>query len=141
MVNNSYQDIVNIDISHVLIDAMMKKYEDVPQLQYMRLDVREMKLFKDSSFDSILGKGMFDSLMCGARASAPYNVARMLEEGPDMNWSIVLHGIPRPGLTRASMSRVITDPVLLSNDGIVDPQFALEDHDLHYVYVCTKDWK
>ncbi|BBN08017.1 hypothetical protein MPTK1_4g08130 [Marchantia polymorpha subsp. ruderalis] len=166
MVNDGYQEIVNVDISQVVIDAMVKKYKDVPQLQYLRLDVREMKFFKDATFDSIVDKGMFDSLMCGA--SAPYSAARMLEEvrrvlkpggvymlitygdprvrmshlkGPEMNWSIALHVIPRPGSKRAaeSSSRVITDPLLLNDDGTLGPQFGLEDPDLHYVYVCTKE--
>ncbi|CAM6087950.1 unnamed protein product [Calypogeia fissa] len=166
MVNDGYQDIVNVDISSVVIEVMQKKYKDVPQLSYLRLDVREMKMFKDATFDAFIDKGMFDSLMCGA--SAPYSAAKMLEEvrrvlrpggvymlitygdprvrlshlkSPEVNWSIVLHVIPRPGSKRAaqSSSRVITDPVLLSEDGTLGPQFALEDPDLHYVYVCTKE--
>lgn len=33
MVIDGYQDIVNIDISQVVIDAMIAKYKDMPQLQ------------------------------------------------------------------------------------------------------------
>jgi SAM-dependent methyltransferase len=169
MVNDEYQNIVNVDISAVVIEAMVKKYKDVPQLQYLRMDVREMKTFKDATFDSVIDKGMFDSLMCGA--SAPFSAAKILEEvrrvlrpggvymlitygdprvrlshlkgAEKVDWTIVLHVIPRPGSKRAaeSSSRVITDPVFLNEDGSLGPQFSLEDPDLHYVYVCTKEKK
>jgi len=33
MVNDGYQAIMNIDISQVVIDAMIEKYKEMPQLQ------------------------------------------------------------------------------------------------------------
>lgn len=33
MVNDGYETIVNVDISQVVIDAMIEKYKDMPQLQ------------------------------------------------------------------------------------------------------------
>jgi ubiquinone/menaquinone biosynthesis C-methylase UbiE len=78
MVCDGYQDIVNIDISAVVIEAMREKYKDMPQLQYQRMDVRDMKAFKDGQFDTVLDKGMLDSLMCGA--SATYSASSMLQE-------------------------------------------------------------
>lgn len=33
MVNDGYKEIVNIDISSVVIEAMQKKYQDYPQLK------------------------------------------------------------------------------------------------------------
>jgi len=33
MVNDGYQTIMNIDISQIVIDAMIEKYKEMPQLQ------------------------------------------------------------------------------------------------------------
>ncbi|KAL0285172.1 UNVERIFIED_CONTAM: eEF1A lysine and N-terminal methyltransferase [Sesamum angustifolium] len=63
MVKDGFEDIMNIDISSVAIEMMRKKYEDVPQLKYMQMDVRDMSFFPDDSFDSVIDKGTLDSLM------------------------------------------------------------------------------
>lgn len=33
MVNDGYQNIMNVDISQIVIDAMTEKYKEMPQLQ------------------------------------------------------------------------------------------------------------
>eukprot|EP00249_Psilotum_nudum_P002193 c15099_g1_i1 orf=393-1130(+) len=166
MVNNGYREIMNIDISSVVIEAMQKKYQNVPQLKYMKMDVRDMSYFGDEQFDSVVDKGMLDSLMCGASASS--SAAKMLEEvcrvlkpggvymlitygDPrvriphlkvhDSKWAITLHMLSKPGSKRAleRTSRGPTDPVPLMEDGTLGSDLALEDPDSHYVYVCIKE--
>ncbi|TYJ22934.1 hypothetical protein E1A91_A08G157700v1 [Gossypium mustelinum] len=78
MVKDGYEDIMNIDISSVAIEMMRRKYEFVPQLKYMQMDVRDMSFFPDESFDSVMDKGTLDSLMCGT--DAPITASRMLGE-------------------------------------------------------------
>eukprot|EP00268_Persea_americana_P045233 TRINITY_DN4604_c0_g2_i17.p1 TRINITY_DN4604_c0_g2~~TRINITY_DN4604_c0_g2_i17.p1 ORF type:complete len:192 (-),score=28.89 TRINITY_DN4604_c0_g2_i17:235-810(-) len=78
MVKDGYEDIMNIDISPVAIDMMRKKYENIPHLKYMQMDVRDMSFFPDESFDSVIDKGTLDSLMCGT--TAPISVSQMLGE-------------------------------------------------------------
>ncbi|CAH9122932.1 unnamed protein product [Cuscuta epithymum] len=78
MVKDGYVEIVNVDISSVAIDMMRKKYEHVGELQYMQMDVRDMSLFPDDSFDSVIDKGTLDSLMCGT--NAPISACQMLGE-------------------------------------------------------------
>ncbi|KAH8943285.1 hypothetical protein BDL97_13G044000 [Sphagnum fallax] len=131
-----------------------------------RMDVRDMKAFKDGQFDTVLDKGMLDSLMCGA--SATYSASSMLQEvrrvlkpggvyllitygdprvrlphlkAGNFLWEVVLHVIPRPGSRRTheSTSRLLTDPVILNNDLMLGPLINTEDPDLHYVYVCIKE--
>ncbi|KAJ4874890.1 S-adenosyl-L-methionine-dependent methyltransferase protein [Raphanus sativus] len=63
MVDDGYVDVVNIDISSVVIDAVNKKYSDHPQLKYLKLDVRDMKAFEDASFDAVIDKGTLDSIL------------------------------------------------------------------------------
>ncbi|KAM2918858.1 hypothetical protein COP2_040896 [Malus domestica] len=78
MVKDGYEDIMNIDISSVAINMMKRKYEHIPQLKYMQMDVRDMSFFPDESFDGVIDKGTLDSLMCGN--DAPISAAQMLGE-------------------------------------------------------------
>ncbi|KAK4592039.1 hypothetical protein RGQ29_016498 [Quercus rubra] len=78
MIKDGYEDIMNIDISSVAIEMMRRKYEYIPQLKYMQMDVRDMSFFPDESFDSIIDKGTLDSLMCGT--DAPISATQMLGE-------------------------------------------------------------
>ncbi|KAJ4830902.1 hypothetical protein Tsubulata_044840 [Turnera subulata] len=57
MVEDGYQDVVNVDISSVVIDAMNKKYASRPQLKYIKMDVRDMSDFQTGSFDAVIDKG------------------------------------------------------------------------------------
>lgn len=87
MVSDGYEDIINIDISSVVINMMKKKYESLPQLKCippliflilscllyglkelslskvcihcidLQMDVRDMSAFADESFDSVIDKG------------------------------------------------------------------------------------
>eukprot|EP01018_Ginkgo_biloba_P009471 Gb_36281 [translate_table: standard] len=165
MVNDGYQEIINIDISSVVIEAMQRKYQDYTQLKYVTMDVRDMSSFESSSFDAVLDKGMLDSLMCGSNAQQ--SAGKMLEEvrrvlkpggvyilitygGPHVrmphlraseSWTITLHVVAKPGSRRAleSSSWVITDPVPMNEDGSLGADFLSEDPDLHYVYVCVME--
>ncbi|XP_047095451.1 EEF1A lysine methyltransferase 4-like isoform X2 [Lolium rigidum] len=78
MVKDGYEDIVNMDISSVVIEQMKEKHMDIPQLTYMQMDVRDMSLFADGSFDCVIDKGTLDAMMCGD--DAPHGASRMLEE-------------------------------------------------------------
>lgn len=161
MVNDGYQEIINIDISSVVIEAMHTKYHDLPQLKYLKMDARDMS-FADNEFDSVIDKGLLDSLMCGA--SAHLSAARMLEEvcrvlkpggvyllvtygdpgvrmphlkALDSKWTVTLHLLPKPGSKQAleKSSWEVTDQVPLGEDGNT---LSTEDPDLHYVYACVK---
>ncbi|KAG9457362.1 hypothetical protein H6P81_001870 [Aristolochia fimbriata] len=167
MVNDGYEEIVNIDISSVVIEMMKKKYENLPQLKYLQMDVRNMDIFPDKSFDCILDKGTLDSLMCGT--NAPSSASQMLEEvnrilkpggtymlitygdpsvrmphlkKPGYNWNIILYIIPRPGFEKpgrsTSPTRSCMEPVPLTEDGTLPASFTLEDPDSHYIYMCRK---
>lgn len=162
MVTDGYVEIVNIDISSVVIEMMRKKYFDVPQLQYLRMDVRDMSMFPDESFDCAIDKGTLDSLMCGvdaplSAAQMILEVDRLLKPGgtfilitygdpsvrmPHLNqsacdWKVVLYILPRPVFT-GKITRRVLDPVPLTERGRLPDGFVPEDPDSHYVYVCKK---
>ncbi|XP_020585888.1 methyltransferase-like protein 13 [Phalaenopsis equestris] len=78
MVKDGYVDLMNIDISSIVIELMRKKCMHIPQLKYMQMDVRDMGFFNDETFDSVIDKGTLDSLMCGF--DAPFSAFQMIEE-------------------------------------------------------------
>ncbi|KAG2668757.1 hypothetical protein I3843_14G005900 [Carya illinoinensis] len=167
MVKDGYEDIMNIDISSVAIDMMRRKYENIPQLKYMQMDVRNMSFFPDESVDSVIDKGTLDSLMCST--DAPINSAQMLAEvsrllkpggiymlitygdptvrmphlsRPLYKWKTVLYIIPRPGFERPGSCSLTTksylEPVPTTEKGLLPADFVLEDPDSHFIYVCKK---
>ncbi|KAL6981070.1 hypothetical protein U1Q18_022701 [Sarracenia purpurea var. burkii] len=166
MVKDGYADIMNIDISSVAIDMMRRKYEHIPQLKYMEMDVRDMSFFLDESFDAVIDKGTLDSLMCGT--NAPISAAQMLGEvsrllkpggiymlitygdptvriphlsRPVYNWKIELYIIPRPGFQKpagSTSTKSYLEPVPTTEKGLLPAGFVMEDPDSHYIYVCRK---
>ncbi|ERN01954.1 hypothetical protein AMTRI_Chr02g224270 [Amborella trichopoda] len=165
MVNDGYQDIVNIDISSVVIEAMRKKYRNCPQLKYMEMDVRRMNDFCSGSFDSVIDKGMLDSLMCGQNSQ---NYVRMMlkEVGRVLKdngvyilvtygapryrlsllkeiclWTVKLHVIEKPGHGKFSEHPTgeSSKTVPLNDDGSSATDILGENPDVHYVFICVKD--
>ncbi|XP_063940508.1 uncharacterized protein LOC108202950 isoform X2 [Daucus carota subsp. sativus] len=167
MVKDGYEDIMNVDISSVAIDLMRRKYEHIPQLKYMQMDVKDMSFFPDESYDSVIDKGTLDSLMCGT--DAPISAAQMLGEvsrllkpggvymlitygdpkvrvphlrRPVYNWNIELYIIPRPGFQKLgdcpSSAKSFLEPVPTNEDGTLHASYVLEDPDSHFIYICKK---
>ncbi|KAK6143188.1 hypothetical protein DH2020_023536 [Rehmannia glutinosa] len=168
MVKDGFEDIMNIDISSVAIEMMRKKHEHISLRSYpdMQMDVRDMSLFPDDSFDSIIDKGTLDSLMCGTDAPISASqmlgeVSRLLKPGgvymlitygdptvrmphinrPVYNWKIELYIIPRPGFQRPSgptSLKSLLEPVPITEKGLLPADYVLEDPDSHFIYVCRK---
>ncbi|KAG8363645.1 hypothetical protein BUALT_Bualt19G0044100 [Buddleja alternifolia] len=106
MVKDGFEDIINIDISFVAIEMMKKKHEHVPQLKYMKMDVKDMSFFPDDSFDSVIDKDapLSASQMLGevSRLLKPGGVYMLITYGdptvrmphinkPVYNWEIELY--------------------------------------------------
>ncbi|KAM7484919.1 hypothetical protein LguiA_000928 [Lonicera macranthoides] len=167
MVDDGYEDVVNIDISSVVIEAMRKKYSNRPQLKYIEMDVRDMSAFQTGSFDAIVDKGTLDSLLCGHNSQQ--NAAKMLQEvsrvlkntgvyilitygapayrlqllRESSSWTIKLHVIEKLLSERSSEREKceLTSPVPLDDDDDGSSVEAVlgKNLDVHYIYVCTKD--
>ncbi|KAK4755679.1 hypothetical protein SAY87_009436 [Trapa incisa] len=163
MVDDGYEEVVNIDISSVVIEAMKKKYSECSQLKYMVMDVRDMRAFESGSFDAVLDKGTLDSLLCGNNSRK--NAAQMLEEvarvlkdrgvyilitygAPsyrlhllkEMNiWTIKLHVIEKLVTEgKPNEQRKVTGPIPLDDDGISAEAVLGKSPEVHYIYICTK---
>ncbi|CAA0829444.1 S-adenosyl-L-methionine-dependent methyltransferases superfamily protein [Striga hermonthica] len=149
MADDGYDEIVNIDISSVVIEAMQRKYLSRPQLKYMKMDVRDMSAFDTRSFAAVIDKGTLDSLLCGQNSQ--HNSSKMLEEvwrvlkdkgvyilitygSPNyrlpvlqnLNWTIKLHVIEKlqPGNHNNSSNLIpeLTSPVPIPIPLDVDEQ-------------------
>jgi ubiquinone/menaquinone biosynthesis C-methylase UbiE len=75
---NGYTDIVNIDISSVVISQMKDRCDiQYPKMSWHVMDVLDMQL-GDSSFDVIFDKSTVDAILCGDMSF--YNTAVMMNE-------------------------------------------------------------
>jgi len=165
MVDDGYEEVISIDISSVVIEAMQKKHSDRPQLTYMKMDVRDMSAFPTGSFDAVIDKGTLDSLLCGHNSQL--NAGKMLEEvwrvlkdkgvyilitygAPTYRlrllrdsglWTIKLHVIEKLVSSESSEHSIwkLTDPLPLGDDGSSAEAVLGKNQDIHYIYVCTKD--
>lgn len=163
MVADGYQDVVNIDISSVVIEAMQRKYQNNQKLKYVQMDARDMSNFVSDSFDVVVDKGTLDSLMCGSHAQE--NAKRMLEEvgrilkhkgvyilitygDPSYRlhllrdsslWDINLHVIDRIERAPEQPTWELTKLVPVNADGSFATSILGANPEVHYIYVCIKD--
>ncbi|KAF3456464.1 hypothetical protein FNV43_RR01114 [Rhamnella rubrinervis] len=165
LADDGYGDVVNIDISSVVVQAMQRKYFDRPHLIYMQMDVRDMSAFQSSSFDAVVDKGTLDSLLCGNNSRQ--NATKMLEEvwrvlkdkgvyilitygapvyrlrllRDSCSWTIKLHVIEKLTSGEDSQSPLwgLTNVVPLNDDGSSVEAVLGNNPDVHYIYVCIKD--
>ncbi|KAK1385514.1 Methyltransferase-like protein 13 [Heracleum sosnowskyi] len=162
MVDDGYENVVNIDISSVAIQTMRQRYSNRPQLKYIKMDVRDMSAFQSDSFVAVIDKGTLDSLLCGHKSrenaakmlvevdrvlkangvyilvtyGAPNYRLHLLREGH--SWSIKLHVIGKAFLEASSehQAQELTSPVPLNDETSLT---AGKTPDVHYIYVCIKD--
>uniref|UniRef100_A0A9I9DU47 Methyltransferase n=1 Tax=Cucumis melo TaxID=3656 RepID=A0A9I9DU47_CUCME len=140
MVKDGYEDIMNVDISSFALCV------DLSMLVPPRFTPGLL----------ILGIGTLDSLMCGT--DAPISAAQMLGEitygdpkvrmphlmRPSYNWKIALSLVDtaRPGYQRpeecSTPEKSYLEPVPLTENGLLSPNFVMEDPDSHFIYVCQK---
>ncbi|XP_027724399.1 methyltransferase-like protein 13 [Vombatus ursinus] len=75
-----YQDIVNIDISEVVIKQMKERNGSRrPQMSFLQMDMTKME-FPDASFQVVLDKGTLDAVLTDEEEKTLEKVDRMLAE-------------------------------------------------------------
>lgn len=65
MINDGYNNITLADISRVIISQLKIRYSDIPELKYFQGTLCDTNL-PESSFDAIIDKALFDSLLCSS---------------------------------------------------------------------------
>lgn len=143
MSDNGYKDITNIDASIVCIKQMQKLHKDRPNLKFLLMDVCNMKDFSDASFDLVIDKACFDSIVCSDESlqnsdAMLTEISRILK--PDGFYVMISHAQPAYRLNyiqRDSYNwkiavKTVKRPML----GIVN---LPADDNVHYIYVCKKD--
>ncbi|EXB95306.1 hypothetical protein L484_007950 [Morus notabilis] len=144
MVEDGYEDIMNVDISSVAIEMMRRKHESIPQLKCILLN-------ETCGADAPISA----SRMLGevSRLLKPGGIYMLITYGdpkvrmlhlnkPAYNWKILLYIIPRPGFERregcSSSPRSYLEPAPTTDKGLLPADFVLEDPDSHYIYICRK---
>ncbi|GMP76143.1 hypothetical protein CsSME_00032946 [Camellia sinensis var. sinensis] len=152
MTDDGYGDVVNIDISSVVIEAMQNKYSNHPQLKYIKMDARDMSAFQTGSFDAVIDKGTLDSLLLmtnyrvlkdkGVYILITYGVPisrlRLLRDS--CSWTIKLHVIDKLMSEGGSGHQKweLTSPIPLDDGGSSVEAALGKNPDVHYIYVCIK---
>ncbi|KAG4956740.1 hypothetical protein JHK85_043120 [Glycine max] len=165
VVDGGYTDVVNIDISSVVIKAMKTKHQDCPKLKFMKMDARDMSDFESGSFGAVIDKGTLDSILVSVvmvmligmlqlmthyrvlkdkgvyvlvTYGAPLYRLRLLRES--CSWTIKLHVIEKLASEEKSDNPVweLTKPVPLNDDGSSVEEALGQNPDVHYIYICTK---
>ena len=65
MYDNGYKNITNIDISSVVIEQIIMRSQERPEMKYQVADVTNMPEFETNSFDIMIDKSTIDALLCG----------------------------------------------------------------------------
>jgi ubiquinone/menaquinone biosynthesis C-methylase UbiE len=132
MYNDGYKNINNIDISKVVIDQMISRNTDRPEMTWEVMDVRELK-FPSNTFDIAIDKSTIDALLCGEDAYV--NVALMTREVQRVlkvggYYMVISYGVPDTRLDHFNWKFLhwdVSHQVL--NEGTDNP---------HYIYLCRK---
>ncbi|XP_007525255.1 eEF1A lysine and N-terminal methyltransferase isoform X1 [Erinaceus europaeus] len=78
--DSGYQEIVNIDISEVVIKQMQERNASRrPNLHFLKMDMTQME-FPDAAFQVVLDKGTLDAILTDEEAQTLKQVDRMLAE-------------------------------------------------------------
>lgn len=56
------KNIINIDLSSIVIQQMSSKNKNRKEMQFLKMDMLNME-FEDSKFDAVVDKGTLDALM------------------------------------------------------------------------------
>ena len=79
MYDDGYTNILNVDISSVVIKQMIERNAlKRPDMIYEIMDVTDMATIPDNTYDVAIDKSTIDALLCGDKATL--QVARMTKE-------------------------------------------------------------
>uniref|UniRef100_M4BQG5 Methyltransferase type 11 domain-containing protein n=1 Tax=Hyaloperonospora arabidopsidis (strain Emoy2) TaxID=559515 RepID=M4BQG5_HYAAE len=74
---DGFSNLLSVDFSERVIDEMKRKH---PALQWQVMDMTDMRMLADNSFDLVMDKGALDALMAEDTAAVKEDASRMLRE-------------------------------------------------------------
>ena len=143
MYDDGYQNIHNMDISTVVIEQMVKRNTERPEMKWEVMDVWDMA-YEDDYFDIAIDKSTIDALLCGDNAFL--NVARMCREvqrvlKPGGIYFAISYGRPENRIFHFERNHLAFDVkqyVLFPDDWKNDEE---KQDKSHFVYIWTKNDK
>eukprot|EP00700_Malawimonas_jakobiformis_P002582 EC724483.1.p1 GENE.EC724483.1~~EC724483.1.p1 ORF type:complete len:199 (+),score=29.54 EC724483.1:36-632(+) len=141
MVADGYADVVNVDFSAVVIGLMQERYKQTRGLGFQVGDVTAMN-YAAEFFDAVIDKATLDSMLCiesGVKAvQATINeYARVLKRGGVL--IVVTYGQPEQRLSYLERQGTWTVTTHTVPKPPIQPDGAVDEREVHYVYVCRKD--
>ncbi|KAF2075464.1 hypothetical protein CYY_003245 [Polysphondylium violaceum] len=137
MYEAGYKSIVSMDISPVVIEQQNLRYRDkYPDLQFLVENALDMS-FQDNTFDIVLDKGTFDTIMCGDNSQE--NALIMCQEinrvlKPGGKYIIISYGAPKD---RESHFSNACEWKRIDIQTIKKPD-SKKSTSVHYIYIMTK---
>ena len=132
MYNDGFKNNYNIDICENVINYMKERNKDKKGLNYQVMDVRDMKGFKDETFDFIIDKSTLDALLCGENSFVDVvymtkEISRILKVGGI--YFIISYGRPEYRLYHLKRKHLAFDIKIIE---------LKQNNTNHFIYVCKK---
>ncbi|CUE91335.1 methyltransferase, putative [Bodo saltans] len=136
---SGYQNVVNIDISEVVVNQMRARYKELDRMEWLKMDVMKLE-FPDNHFDLVIDKGTVDSLLCGGNSfhnvyMMNKNVSRVMKRGA--RYVVVTYGQPDTRIDHYRRKRLHFEVEHRTIDKPVFSSDASPTSNYH-VYVMTK---
>ena len=132
---DGFKNNYNIDICPNVINFMKEKNKEKTNLIYKEIDARNMKDFKDETFDLVIDKSTLDALLCGEEAFV--NVALMTKEISRVLktggiYLVISYGSPEYRLYHFKRKHLAFDVQVIQ---IKDKN---NEASSHFAYICKK---
>ena len=148
MFEDGYQNITNIDNSYNVIKQMTDHYkEKIPQMTFKVMDTKSLQ-FEDGSFDAVIDKACFDSILCGD-GSGP-NSENMLNEihrvlSPNGVYICISYGVPenrmgyfnKGGDDWTVFTQKAAKPTI-STSTVISAGEKDDNKNFHFIYIMRK---
>ena len=136
MYNDGFTNNYNIDICPNVINYMKERNKGKDGLVYKEMDARNMKDFKDETFDLVIDKSTIDALLCGDHsfenvALMTKEISRVLKTGGI--YFIISYGRPENRLLHLERKHLAFDVKVIEINSKKEKETSS-----HFAYICKK---